>query len=282
MASPRHLLAPLWLAGWRAARALAPAPAASFRILLFHDVPPAEREAFAGLVRDLHAAGRLIGPAEAEGRLAGRDLGRAGPPPCLLSFDDGFASNLEVARDILDPLGVKALFFVCPNLAELTGPAQEAAIAANVFDGKRDARGLRILGWDGIEALKAAGHAIGSHTASHKRLTRLNQTERAEEIEGAARAFRVRLGEIPAWFAYTFGDVGSIDSPSLAAISHLHRFCRSGVRGRNDSETNPFALRADHVELSAPPAWRWLAVEGGLDPLYAKARKSLDELAAAL
>ncbi|MBC7952366.1 MAG: polysaccharide deacetylase family protein [Rhodospirillaceae bacterium] len=282
MLNPRHLAAPLWLAAWRAGRALFPEPAGSFRILLFHDVPKAERPAFAQLVQSLADAGRLITPAQAEARLNSAAPKGQGRPPCLISFDDGFASNLEVAETILAPLGAKALFFVCPGLTDLSGQAQADSIAANVFDGKRGANDLTILGWDGVERLMALGHSIGSHTLSHKRLTALSPDQCAEQIEGAAQAFQARLGAVPEWFAYTFGDVGSINPPSLAAIAARHRFCRSGVRGLNVPGMSPLALRADHVDLAAPPAWRQVAVEGGLDPLYRKARAALDGMARGL
>ncbi|KAF0225673.1 MAG: hypothetical protein FD176_359 [Rhodospirillaceae bacterium] len=272
MSDLRSLIAPVWLAAWRGVRAVV--PPAGYRTLLFHDVPPPQRPAFAALVRRLHADGRLITPAQAA----------AAPRPggVLLSFDDGFQSNLGVAETILAPLGIQALFFICPGLTQLSGAAQAAAIAANVFDGKRAAGDLRILDWDGVERLKALGQEIGSHTLDHKRLTTLSPDARAEQIEGAAQAFRQRLGAVPDWFAYTFGDAWSVDAPSLAAIAALHRFCRSGVRGANHDGVSPHALRADHVELGGGDAWRWLAVEGGLDPLYRKARAHLDGLAAGL
>lgn len=277
--SPRHAAAPLWLAGWRLWRRIRPAPAGSFRILLFHDISPAEAPAFADLVAKLHAADRLIGPAEAEGLLAGQVISR-GPSPCLISFDDGFASNLEVARTILDPLGIKALFFVCPGLMDMPAAAQADAIAANIFDGKRPAGGLRVLDWDEIGFLDSNGHAIGSHTSGHLRLTRLSPEAQAEQIEGAAEAFQRRMGKVPDWFAYTFGDIDSIHAEALALIARHHRYCRSGVRGANSRTVSPLALRADHVDLVGSEAWRYLAVEGALDPLYAKACARLDEMAA--
>ena len=266
----RTLAAPFCLAAWRAWRRVVPRD--GYRALLFHDVPPSQRAAFAALVTQLHHQGRLITPAQAA----------AGGDGVLLTFDDGFQSNLEVAETILAPLGVSALFFVCPGLVDLRGDAQAAAIGANVFDGKRDAGDLRIIDWDGVERLRALGHTIGSHTLDHKRLTALSADARAEQIDGAAERLRQRLGAVPDWFAYTFGDAWSVDAPSLAAIARRHRFCRSGVRGANRQGVSPYALRADHVELGGDEAWRWLAVEGGLDPLYRKARARLDALAAGL
>lgn len=279
MVSLRHTLAPAWLSVWQAGRALVPGPAGAFRILLFHDVPPAERPAFAALVRDLHAAGRLISPKQAEDMLSGTNPSRRGPPPCLLSFDDGFASNVQVAQDILDPLDVKALFFLCPGLMDLDGDRQGQAITANIFDGKRTAGDLRLMSWRQAETLRDKGHVLGAHTRDHLRLTRLDAAGLAEQVGEGARLLAQRLGQVPPWFAFTFGDVNSVDAAALAEISRHHRYCRSGVRGLNSAKTHPLALRADHVELAAPLAWRRMGTEGALDPLYRRQRHQLDQLA---
>ncbi|MGE4279749.1 MAG: polysaccharide deacetylase family protein [Magnetospirillum sp.] len=270
MTSIRTLAAPVCLAAWRTWRRMVPQD--GYRALLFHDVPPSQRQTFAVLIGRLHTEGRLISPARAA----------AGAKGVLLTFDDGFQSNLEVAETILAPLGVQALFFICPGLSSLSGSAQAEAIGRNVFDGKRSAGDLRIMDWDGVERLRALGHEIGSHTQDHLRLTALGPDARAEQIEGAAEAFKTRLGAVPEWFAYTFGDAWSVDADALARIARLHRFCRSGVRGVNTADTHPHALRADHVELGGNESWRWLAVEGGLDPFYRKARAHLDAMAAGL
>ncbi len=274
--SLRDALAPLLLAGWRLAWPLV-APPQTFRILLLHDIPVSKREAFARLVRDLAAAGRLIAPSDAEAILAGGTV-PPGPPPVLLSFDDGFASNLEVAETVLAPLGIRALFFVCPGLIELEPQARPAAATANILRGQRPAP-EPLLGWEGIERLAALGHTIGSHTSHHLRLTALSPDQRAEEIGGAARLLAARLGRVPDWFAYTFGDIAAVDAAALAEIGRYHRYCRSGIRGPNGKATPPLALRGDNIDLGSGEAWRRLAAEGGLDLLYRKQRRRLDVMA---
>lgn len=281
MSALRTLIATPWRLAWSVSRLLVPEPAGAFRILLFHDVPPARRAAFAALAAGLHGAGRLIGPAEAERRLRGEgEMVRGGPAPVLITFDDGFASNAEVARDILDPLGIQALFFVCPGLVDMPAGRRRDAIAANIFQGRVTAGDLPseldLMGWDAIAALAAAGHTIGSHTLSHRRLAGLGPAERAEEVGGAARLLESRLGRCGDWFAYTFGDVDSIDPPGLAEIRRHHRWCRSGVRGLNGAATPPLTLRGDNVDLEASEAWRRMVLAGGLDPFYRRARLALD------
>lgn len=274
----RHRIAPVLRAGHDLLRILAPAPAGRFRILLFHDVVAGERESFAALVGRLVSERRLLTPTEAQSLLDG-GAWDGGRDPCLLSFDDGFAGNLDLARTVLARFDAKALFFVCPGLMEIAPDAQGQAIAHGIHDGKRPDQGLRLMDWDGLEQLAAAGHVIGNHTATHRRLSRLSPGQRADEIGQAALVLSRRLGPA-AWFAYPFGDIDSIDAASLAEIGRHHRWCRSGVRGANAATTHPLALRADHVELAGPPAWRDLAADGGLDPFYRKQRIRLDRLAA--
>lgn len=274
--SVRDTLAPLLLAGWQLARPLL-APPQTFRILLLHDISVPKRDVFTRLVQDLAAAGRLIAPSDAEAILAGERVPH-GPPPVLLSFDDGFTSNLEVAESILAPLGARALFFVCPGLIGLEPQARAAAAQTNILRGLKPAP-EPLLDWGGIERLAALGHTIGSHTSRHLRLTSLSPDQRTEEIGEAARQLAARLGRVPDWFAYTFGDITAVDAAALAEIGRHHRYCRSGIRGPNSRMTPPLALRGDNIDLGTGEAWRRLAMEGGLDALYRQQRRKLDAMA---
>lgn len=251
-------------------------PTHGLRILMLHDVPARDMAALDDLVGGLARAGRLASPADAEAMLLDRSQGDR----VLLTFDDGFASNFVAAKEVLARHGATAIFFVCPGLVELPLAEQRAAIAANIFDGRRSAAdlpdGLRLMNWDELERLRAAGHVVANHTLGHRRLSRLSPGDIEAEIAGAADALLRRLGTASNWFAYPFGDVDSIGPEGLAAAGRHHRFCRSGVRGLNGPSTHPLAVLADHLDLEAPSAWRRLVVEGGLDRRYAAARNRLN------
>ncbi len=256
-----------------------------FRILLLHDVPPTDREAFADVVGHVRRHHGVLSPDEAAAWLDGhpRIAIRRGRPPCLFSFDDGFASNAEVARDILTPAGIAGLFFVCPGLIDLTPQDQPAAVAAGIFDGRIDGaeldRRLRLMTWNEVEALAVSGHTIGAHSLTHRRLSRLRGGTLAHEILDSGARIETRLGTPVTWFAYPFGDIDSIDAETMRIIAGRYRFCRSGVRGANGRTTHPLALRGDHIDLTAPSAWQRLTLEGGLDGRYRAARRRLDDLA---
>jgi peptidoglycan/xylan/chitin deacetylase (PgdA/CDA1 family) len=74
-------------------------------------IHPISPEAFAQQLKRLAAQFHVATPEEVEAYvLHGRNLPR---DSVLITFDDGLVDHAETARDILDPMGVKAVFFVC-------------------------------------------------------------------------------------------------------------------------------------------------------------------------
>jgi peptidoglycan/xylan/chitin deacetylase (PgdA/CDA1 family) len=284
----RYRLAALY-AGLRRLRPGArPAAAEGFRILLFHDIDARHVERFDRLLDWLERESRLLTPDEAAGWLAGTppNIEPANLPPCLVAFDDGFASNHAIARNVLARRGIKALFFVCPGLIGLPADRQPAHIARHIFDGRLDADavapGQRLMNWDEVRALRAMGHAVGNHGMLHRRLSQTPDQQFDEEINAAADLLAGELGETTPWYAYAFGDIDSISPAALAVISRRHEICRSGVRGLNGTETPRAAVYADAVDLDAPEAYWRVIVDGGLDFKYAAARERLLKMAATL
>lgn len=74
-------------------------------------IHPISPEAFRRQVEQLAAAFHVATPDEVESYLLeGKSLPR---PSVLLTFDDGLSDHARTARNILDPMGIKAIFFVC-------------------------------------------------------------------------------------------------------------------------------------------------------------------------
>jgi peptidoglycan/xylan/chitin deacetylase (PgdA/CDA1 family) len=271
----RYRLGRGWLHAHRTAQRLRRrAIPGSFRILLLHDVPSDRLEALERLVRHVKEAHGIIDPATAGAWLAGRRLPSAGGrTPLLFSFDDGFQSQAVGAREILDRHGVKAVFFVCPGLVDMAQDRQHETIARFVFEGRVRASELSaetaLASWADLEAVRNAGHAIGSHALLHRRLSGLSSAERRREIVGAADALVKRLGGAVEWFAYPFGDLASIDRESYAIIAERHALGCSGIRGLNGPGTHPLGLLREELDLGAPFPYQQLVLEGGLDLRYA-------------
>ena len=80
------------------------------------------------------------------------------------------------------------------------------ALERRVGVGERDLpAGTRLMGWDEVRALDAAGIDVGGHTVSHAVLANLPLSEARREVLGCRDALAEHLGRPPRHFAYPNG-----------------------------------------------------------------------------
>lgn len=241
------------------------------RIAIFHDISEDMEESFEKFLIEVSKRWGFVSPLEVEYYLKGKAKGS----PVLITFDDGFKGNFKVACEILSKYNIKALFFVCPSLIEMDIESQHKYISSNVFQNKKKADNLSVMNWEELRILQDNGHVIGSHTLNHLNLASLGDDHIEKEITGSKQAIYNNLGVEPKWFAFPFGEIKHINLNSLKVISSYYTYCRSGIRGVNNAGNSKLGLFAQHIELSAPLAYQMLALEGGLDFRYTKARQEL-------
>ncbi len=262
-------------------------PRRGYRALLLHDVRLHEVEALRNLITGVTERHGLIDPADVEytsARGQAKDTAFKFPNGTLFTFDDGFRANFALAGDVLEPLGVRAVFFVCPGLIDLNGESQARAVSEDILRSTSAARGLDqercLMSWQELRTLRDRGHAIGCHGMFHRNLASLSASELNEEIIGGADLLAERMGERTPWYAFAFGDIDSISGAALSLIGSRFPICRSGIRGLNAENSPNWPLLADHIDLSAVSSYRQLVMEGGLDALYRSRRKRLRQMMA--
>jgi len=103
-----------------------------------------------------------------------------------ITFDDGYLSQLRFA-EVLARLGIKATFFVITHLKS--------------FEGKP----LLTINEENIVRLSEMGHEVGSHTATHKVLTDLNNLELREELRSSKKYLEDLIGKEVLGLAYPYG-----------------------------------------------------------------------------
>lgn len=79
----------------------------------------------------------------------------------ILTFDDGWQSQIDNAKPVLDRYGFKGTFFITCNYID-----------------KDKSR----MTWDGVASLEKEGHDIQAHTMSHKNLNKLNAQDLEYEV----------------------------------------------------------------------------------------------------
>jgi peptidoglycan/xylan/chitin deacetylase (PgdA/CDA1 family) len=113
-----------------------------------------------------------------------------------LTFDDGISTVFTAAMPILAKRQVPAHVFAITR--QVGGDNRWAGQPAN-------ATPFKLMDWDQLEMLQAAGFRIEGHTASHPDLRSLSEREIEAEMEEADAAIEVRLGRRPRYFAYPYG-----------------------------------------------------------------------------
>jgi peptidoglycan/xylan/chitin deacetylase (PgdA/CDA1 family) len=106
------------------------------------------------------------------------------PRTFLLTFDDGYASLAQHAYPVLADLGFTATTFLITDYVGKT----------NTWDVRYTWNRLTHLDWREIETWHARGLDFGSHGATHRRLTWLDDREVEAELCRARDMLRSRLG----------------------------------------------------------------------------------------
>lgn len=156
------------------------------------------------------------------------------PHAFLLSFDDGYAELAEFAYPVISEVGFTATTFL---ITDYIGKA-------NAWDIQYTREPLRHLGWNAIEAWKARGLDFASHTATHARLTWLDDARVTEELGRSRETLLGRLGEGEA-VAYPFGAVDERIARLAKGAGYALGF--DGVAG----------VEGDAWRLSRVPVYLW-------------------------
>jgi peptidoglycan/xylan/chitin deacetylase (PgdA/CDA1 family) len=149
----------------------------------------------------------------------------------VISFDDGCRNVWQNAAPILSKHRFQAIEFI---VAGLIGKRNE-------WDIKHGDTPEPLMDETEIREWLAAGHAIGSHSLTHKNLAHLSRGEAREEIRASKKLLEDRFGIPVAHFCYPHGK----HTPLLREL-----VCEAGYAtacttefGVNDSSSPRFGLR---------------------------------------
>jgi peptidoglycan/xylan/chitin deacetylase (PgdA/CDA1 family) len=151
-----------------------------------------------------------------DGFLAARRSGGS-PRSYLVTIDDGYASVLDIATQILGKRRVPALLFVSPALLGKETTPQ------------------RILSADELRELHRSGFEIGAHGLDHRELTGLSDEELRRQCAGAREHLADIVGTLPRAFSYPHGSFDARACSAVAAAGYVAGFAVNRSAG-------PFAL----------------------------------------
>lgn len=174
---------------------------------------------------------------------AGSPQGRyLGPNAVVITFDDGYADNSELAAPILERSGAPATFFVTAGLVG----------TARTFEhDRRSPHRFANLTWDQILRLAERGFEIGSHSLSHVNLAQCPLEEARREVRESRRILEEILDRPVRSFAYPFGGPGDI-TPAVLREIHIAGYdvIASAYGGVNEGRLNPINVLRTGVDES--------------------------------
>jgi peptidoglycan/xylan/chitin deacetylase (PgdA/CDA1 family) len=144
----------------------------------------------------------------------------------VITLDDGYRDNVELAAPILRRYGWPATIFM------VTGRIG----AANDWSDDPGLGGRALMSWPELRSLAGWGIAVGAHTRTHPMLTSLPPEAALDEMSGSRADLEHELGSASSLFAYPYGDHDETVR-ALAAAAGFSASC--GVLSRNTHPATP-------------------------------------------
>ena len=159
----------------------------------------------------------------------------------VLTFDDGFENFQTVAYPILEAVGFTATVFLVSD---------KCGRRNDWIGNPPDLPNSRLLSWGQVRELAACGIEFGSHTATHRDLTAIDEDAVLSELVRSKEAIGEATGKEATSFAYPFGRMNAVTKRLVA--DHYSSACSTNL-GKVTGTSDIFALeRIDAYYLSDP------------------------------
>jgi peptidoglycan/xylan/chitin deacetylase (PgdA/CDA1 family) len=133
--------------------------------------------------------------------VTGRPQGRV----VVVSFDDAYRSVIELAKPVLDRLGLPGTVYAPTDYIGTERPMSWPGI--DHWAQGPHASELVPMGWDELRQLAGAGWEVGSHTCSHPRLSQVGDDDALDaELRRSRELLEERVESPCASIAYPYGD----------------------------------------------------------------------------
>lgn len=169
---------------------------------------------------------------------------------CLvITFDDGYADNEEVAAAELRERGFPATFFVATGWIgseEVPWWDEEHGVVP------------RWMTWDQVRALQRGGFDVGAHTMHHVDLGEVGGEEAHREIVGSRERLERELGRPVLHFSYPYGRAHQITEANRKRVEDAgFRCCLSAFGGTVAPGADPMRLRRTAVTQWHRSPYQW-------------------------
>lgn len=199
----------------------------------------------------------------------------------IVTFDDGYKDNYQIALPLLERYHVPAILFITTGVIgtkkmlwhDRIGYHYENHNRGGIWKQSRLKKGFRkellelkslshaerihrvavypdhgkhrlMMNWDEVKKARRKGALIGCHTHTHPILSKMSKQAQADEIDQSFKAFDTYLDERPIFFAYPDGKEDTFDKTTIRVLREKgFSFAMTTVFGINRKQRGPFQLR---------------------------------------
>jgi len=213
-------------------------------------------------------------------------------PAYLLTFDDGYKDNFDIALPVLRKYSVPTVFLITTayigtdnlvwhdrvrlfyekkkrknafqamrlkklckkklNALKRATPEEQAKWLKDMETGGEKNCGL-MMNWEQIKQAFQAGVMIGSHSHAHSALARLSYDQQFEEIARSSELIKRHLLFTPRFFSYPQGDNDSYEEKTVKALKQAGiEYAFTIENGINDEYSSPYYLKRIGICPSDP------------------------------
>lgn len=178
-------------------------------------------------------------------------------PGILITFDDGYENNFSVAREILNKLNIKGLFFVSSNKIDQTG----------------------YMSLDNLKVLMKEGHFIGSHTRSHHRMNQDDENKiLVYEIVDSKKILEELLDSQINTFCWCGGELDTYTYNAAKMIKENYEFSFMTNSEIVRTNTDNYKIQRTNIEDRWSISMVKFQVSGIMDYLYKSKRSKIEKV----
>lgn len=247
--------------------------------LIYHEVlPPGDRKPhtstqisladFENQIRFVASTCRIMPP---DAFVEGLQAGRLPPRACLVTFDDGYADNAEVALPVLERYSIPALFFIASGYVA-SGQPYEADAVHDILRlaEPQDAIELDLRAWNG-PSLTLPYNDPDDRSASYFKVTRIfkdqiSYVDRAAVVQHLAERFGVGEELLSRPAMMTPDQIQRLTGAGMTIGSHTEWHISLAAEGPDEFARQLRSSRQTLTEMTGRPI-RYFSYPFG-DPQY--------------
>jgi len=201
-------------------------------ILMYHSIPSAEsiyrystpQEAFEGHMRYLADKCHVISIKQAFDILSGNKVLVSDKPTFVITFDDGYLNNYNVAYPILSKYNLKFTIFLTTGFI--------------------DKDNHTFMSWNHVKEMSNDSLVtFGAHSQSHANLCSLEDKDKAMEIVNSRREIESKINKRVDYFAYPSG---GFDDFSLSLVDQNYL---AGFKDRTDGNWDEDSKKIGRISI---------------------------------